>query len=464
MHRRFFPTRLAAAMALAAVLSFASAGQGAAQSAGDGPKVGQWKTFVLTAPDEIAVPAPPADDSAQTKTELAELRAAQLLRSPLLNQAVAFWNDVPATRRWTDRSIALSRAAGYTHNRLARVNAILHTAMYDAVIAAYHAKYQYNRKPPGMLASDLVTTATVSSEPTYPSEHAAIAAAAAGVLTALFPKEEKALATMAQEAAQTRLIAGANYRSDIEAGMALGAAIAQKANARAAQDGSDAKFTGTIPTGSGYWVLPTGATPVEPLQGSWKPWFLTSGNQFRPGAPPAFGSPEFKVALEELKRINQSLTPNERALAVFWAQNTANAFYDAAYALLAADKMSTPSAARVLAFLAAAMHDSHIASHDAKYTWWYIRPSQADPTIVPVVNDPAHPSYPSNGAAVWGVAAEVLAHFFPKDAARLRAMAAEASISRLYAGIHYRFDIEAGIQIARRLAELVTQRDRLNDP
>jgi hypothetical protein len=113
--------------------------------------------------------------------------------------------------------------------------------------------------------------------------------------------------------------------------------------------------------------------------------------------------------------------------------------------------------------MAAGMHDSHIASHDAKYTWWYIRPAQADPTIVPIVTDPAHPSYTSNGAAVWTTNGEVLAHFFPKDAARLRAMAAEASLSRLYAGIHYRFDIEAGAQIARRLAELIIQRDQMND-
>ena len=46
-------------------------------SASDGPKVGQWKTWVLASGTDISVPAPPADTSDQTKTELAELRQLQ---------------------------------------------------------------------------------------------------------------------------------------------------------------------------------------------------------------------------------------------------------------------------------------------------------------------------------------------------------------------------------------------------
>jgi hypothetical protein len=65
---------------------------------------------------------------------------------------------------------------------------------------------------------------------------------------------------------------GANYRSDIDAGFALGQTVAQKALARAAVDGSDAKWAGTVPTGPGMWV---GKDPLEPLQGTWKPWLMT---------------------------------------------------------------------------------------------------------------------------------------------------------------------------------------------
>jgi membrane-associated phospholipid phosphatase len=453
--------RAGATLTLAALLTFIPRPT-AGQTAQNGANVGTWKTWVLTSGSEIAVPAPPADTSDQTKAELAELRTLQALRTPTLNRTVQFWNDGPATRRWTELTLTLGRQAKLNANRQFRALALVHTALHDAVVAAYHAKYAYNRKSPGVLASDLIAAA-VASEPSYPSEHAAVAAAAAGVLAALYPKEAPSLAAMVEEAAQTRLIAGVNYRSDVEAGLALGTQVAEKANARAAADGSDAKFTGTIPTGPGFWLLPPGATPVEPLMGSWKPWLLTSGSQFRPGPPPKFGSPEFLADLAEVKRINASVTPRERALATFWAQNAVNGFLDAAYALFTRENASTPVAARVLATLSASQVDALIGSHDAKYTYWQIRPAQADPTIVPVVTDPAHPSYTSNGAALWGVAGEVLAYFYPGEAVRLREMALEGALSRLYAGIHYRSDMDAGREIGRKVSELAVQRDRMNE-
>jgi membrane-associated phospholipid phosphatase len=220
-----------------------------------GPQVGLWKTWVLTAGTEIQVPAPPAETSDQTKAELAELRQMQKERSPITNTAIQYYNAVPATQRWHDLAHALARAEKQSLNRQARLATILHTALHDAVIATWAAKYQFHRKPPSQMAPDvtpvvLVTGAVPAPEPSYPSEHAALAGTAVGILTAFFPKEEANLQAMAAEAGQTRLLMGANSRSDIEAGFALGQAVAQKALARAATDGSDAKWTGTVPTGA----------------------------------------------------------------------------------------------------------------------------------------------------------------------------------------------------------------------
>ena len=55
-----------------------------------GPKVGQWKTWVLASSTEIQVPAPPAETSEQTKAELAELRQLQKERSPSANTAIQY--------------------------------------------------------------------------------------------------------------------------------------------------------------------------------------------------------------------------------------------------------------------------------------------------------------------------------------------------------------------------------------
>ena len=254
----------------------------------DGPQVGQWKTWVLTSSTDIQVPAPPAETSEQTTAELAELRQLQKERSPITNTAMQYYNAAPATQRWHDLAHALARTEKQSLNRQARLATILHTALHDAVIATWAAKYQFNRKPPSQLARDvtpavLITGAVPALEPSYPSEHAALAGAAVGILTSFFPKEEANVKAMAAEAGQTRLLMGANYRSDLDAGFTLGQAVAQKALARAATDGSDATWTGTVPTGPGMWA---GKEPLEPLQGTWKPWLMTRGDQFRPGPPP----------------------------------------------------------------------------------------------------------------------------------------------------------------------------------
>ena len=56
-------------------------------------------------------------------------------------------------------------------------------------------------------------------------------------------------------------------------------------------------------------------------------------------------------------------------------------------------------------------------------------------------------------------AGEVLSAFFPEERARLDAMVTEAGLSRMYAGIHYRFDIEAGQALGRSVARFAIAAD-----
>ena len=302
-----------------------------------GQRSGSGRPGCSTSSTEIQVPAPPAETSDQTKAELAELRQLQKERSPSANTAIQYYNAVPATQRWHDLAHTLARAEKQSLNRQAYLAAILHTALHDAVIVTWAAKYQFNRKPPSQLAPDVtpvvpITGAVAAPEPSYPSEHAALAGTAVGILTAFFPKEEANLKATAAEVGQTRLLMGANYRSDIDAGFALGQAVAQKALARAATDGADAKWTGTVPTGPGLWV---GKDPLEPLMGTWKPWLMTRGDQFRPEPPPAFDSAAFQEELALLKRINSSPTPSQRAIATNFAVKGLDFVWEPAYALVA---------------------------------------------------------------------------------------------------------------------------------
>jgi membrane-associated phospholipid phosphatase len=103
----------------------------------------------------------------------------------------------------------------------------------------------------------------------------------------------------------------------------------------------------------------------------------------------------------------------------------------------------------------AAGYEAIIASHEAKYFYWLIRPSQADPLITTSIELPSFPSYPSNHAAVSAAAATVLGVMFPGEQAALDAAADEVGISRVYGGIDYRFDSDAGLALGRTIARYV---------
>jgi membrane-associated phospholipid phosphatase len=430
----------------------------------DGPKVRQWKTWVLASGTEISVPAPPAETSDQTQAELAELRQLQKERSPSANTAIQYYNAVPATQRWHDLAHTLARAEKQSLNRQARLAAILHTALHDAVIATWAAKYQFNRKPPSQMVPDVTPVALITGvvsvpEPSYPSEHAALAGTAVGILTSFFPKEEGNLKAVAAEVGRTRLLMGANYRSDIDAGFTLGQAVAQKALARAATDGSDAKWAGTVPTGPGMWV---GKDPLEPLQGTWKPWLMTRGDQFRPGPPPAIDSAEFQGELALLKRINQSPTPSQRAIATNFAAKGLDFVWEPGYALVRRERLSVPREVRLLAPLAVVQLDAYIAAHDTKYLYWRLRPSTADPTIALFIPLPNHPAYVSNAAIIASAAAVLVGAMFPQEAGYWQYLGEEAGLSRIYGGIHYPSDERVGNQMGKSIGALAVQRDQFN--
>jgi hypothetical protein len=84
-------------------------------------------------------------------------------------------------------------------------------------------------------------------------------------------------------------MAGVQYPSDIAAGQELGRSIAARVIDWAQRDGSDAQWTGAVPSEPGHW---SGTHPILPLASTWKTWALTSGSELRPGPPPAYDSPE----------------------------------------------------------------------------------------------------------------------------------------------------------------------------
>src|SRR2546429_7184083 len=284
------------------------------------------------------------------------------------------------------------------------------------------------------------------------SDAGAVAGASATVLSYLFPLRAQAL----QDTVKAQRGAGPGFARGEVSGRAVGAEIV----ARAQADGFSTPSARTIRVGAGFWVSnPAPATVAGgPLPGV-RPWFLTSARQFRPGPPPAFGSRDFLAGMAEIRHISDTRTAEQIAIATFWAQGvgtrtTAGFWLQIATDGIQSHRLSERQATHLYALLSASMFDAQIGCWDAKETYWFIRPWQADPgvTVVAAVGKPNHPSYPSGHSCLSSSAGAVLSAFFPKDRKQFGAMVTEAGMSRLYGGIHYGFDIEAGQRLGRGVA------------
>lgn len=116
-------------------------------------------------------------------------------------------------------------------------------------------------------------------------------------------------------------------------------------------------------------------------------------------------------------------------------------------------QLSDVRAARGFALLNMAMHDAAVGCWDAKYVSFTPRPSQLDASIRTVVGLPHRPAYTSGHSTFSAAASDVLSYLFPAGASYFDAQKEEASMSRLYDGIHYRTDIEVGKEHGERIGD-----------
>jgi membrane-associated phospholipid phosphatase len=417
------------------------------------PEAGEWKTWVIASGSAVRPPEPPS--LRQSRVELEELR--NMPRDAAAVERMKYWNAGAPVMRWLEIAAVELAAARLSNNRGARMRALLTVAAYDATIAAWDSKYTHMRLRPAELDRRFQTLIPTPDSPSYPSEHAAVAGAAAAVLSYVFPDRAAYFAQQAEAAAQSRLVAGVHFRSDVTAGLALGRAVGAMVVERAKADGSDVQWSGVVPKEKGRW---SGTNPIEPTFGTWRTFVLASGSQLRPGPPPAFDSAQMATELAEVKNVARTFAATEAAM--YW-QGTRYGFYVPITTQKIAEThwdMNPPRAARAYALMSVAGYDAAVACWDAKFTYWAIRPNQLDPAVTTLFPNPNHPSYPSAHGCYSGAADRILSYLFPADADAFRAQAKEAGDSRLWAGIHFRSDIDAGLALGRAVGDLVIERAR----
>jgi hypothetical protein len=406
-----------------------------------------------------AAPAPrPARTAAAHETP------AGLDAAPLRRLATLRWLDV------TRDAIARNRPS---QHQAFRTMAYVHLAQHVAVERVVAA----GRRPgagrtAGDVASDTAGDATDASAgadagaarpDTRVAAEGAVGGAAVEVLAALYPADRALLeAVLAAQHAELPEPDRRAYARGVAAGRATGLRAAQ----RARQDGFDAPWTGTVPTGPGYWVSATTppTPPAYPRLGEMRTFHLATAGQFRPGAPPAHTSPEFRAAVAEVRAVADTRTARQDSLARYWAVSSGGLIAGLWNGLLAQRieraRLDERQAAHALALANTAAMDALAACHEAKVVYWTMRPSQADPGIRLAIGLPNYPAYPSNVACFSAAIAGTMGALLPADRARFAALAREAAESRIFGGIHYRFDMDAGLALGARVARVALARDR----
>jgi membrane-associated phospholipid phosphatase len=445
------------------IASFASSGPTASKSAASitgqiEPKAGTWQTWVLTSGSQLRLSAPP--DKAATDGEIKQLKEMVAKRDAAALDQIAYWDTGSPSYRWNDIAVNEALKNNWSGPSAIRILALMHVAIYDGLVASWDSKYTFNRPRPSEIDPSLTTVIANPQSPAYPSEYAVAAGAASTVLAYAFPDDAAFFIQRAQDAGQSRLMAGVEYPSDVQAGLALGQKIGALVVAVGKADGSDAKWTGSVPTEKGKW---TGTDPAFVTLGTWKTWVLTSGSQFRPGPPPAYDSDQEKAELAEVE--NYKRTPKTNADAYYWqfavsAQRNFQFWSDVLDKKLFEYRMDSnaPRTARAYALLYTTYGDSGIACFDAKYTYWAMRPFQLDPKFQPLFTTPNHPSYPSAHSCLTAAAGSILGYLFPRDIDMLNGMVVAAGEARISSGIHFRTDVVVGQKLGRQVAQVAIDR------
>jgi uncharacterized protein (TIGR03382 family) len=393
-----------------------------------------------------------------------------LLARPAAADVVIDWNNV---------LLDAIRTGNVNPPMASRAMAMTHAAIFDAVNTIDRTHFPYHVQ--------LGVSAGASRE-------AAAAQAAHDVLVNLFPARQAIFDT-----ALAGSLGTIPDGTPKVGGRAIGEQVAAQYITLRANDGSGTVTPYTPGTLPGQWqpTPPANAPALLPNWPTVTPWCMTSGSQFRHSVgPPALTSAQYAADLNEVKSlgaVNSTMrTADQTNIARFWADG-ANTSTPPGHWNRIAQTVGTNAGnsvsqnARMFALLNLAEADAAIVSWDNKYQANFWRPitairqadqdgnaaTEADPTWTPLITTPPFPTYTSGHSTFSGAAAEILKLYFGTDNISFTTSAegaagvpdrsftsfsqasAEAADSRLFGGIHYRFDNEHGLQNGIALGQFV---------
>ena len=311
--------------------------------------------------------------------------------------------------------------------------------------------------------------------PTGASAEAAAIAAAYRVLKTYFPTDA------ALDTARANSLAAIPDSQAKADGIAVGDAAAAAMIALRSADGSaPPQFYAPSSSAAGEWQLTGGCPAAGGILLHWRnvaPFGVESSSQFRSEPPPALTSNEYVKDYQEVMAVGDSasvMRPADRADAArFYAAVLAVATWNPAVRqVAAAEGTSLSENARAFALLNVAISDALVSVMETKYHYTFWRPETAIPGFVPFIATPCFPGYPSAHASASYAAEEIARRIFgagghsivltspPAVGVTLtydsfKAIARDIDEARVYGGIHFRFDQEAGAVQGRDIGKYV---------
>jgi PAP2 superfamily len=356
--------------------------------------------------------------------------------------------------------------------------AIMHAAIYDAVVSIDHSATPY---------------LTTARGPRSASLAAAADAAAHDTLVKLYPSLQPAIDQ--EYASLLAQVPSGRHQSQ---GIRIGETVAGQILAQRAKDGSSAPLIPFQPGGNPgdyQLTLPAFAQPVFTHWRFVKPFVLRHADWFRPPLPPALTSPKYAAAINEVKTLGvaqgSTRTPDQTQIGLFWNPPIWATWNRIAQTAGLGHHGTLSQDARTFAALNLAFADSVIAFYDAKYTYRLWRPVTAirnadadgntdtasDPNWTPLSATAPDPSYPGAHGTISAAGAAVLSSIYGNDFpfsvtspalpgversfVSFSEAAEEASVSRIYNGNHTRIDQVAGENLGHDIADFVLQNDLL---
>jgi hypothetical protein len=188
----------------------------------------------------------------------------------------------------------------------------------------------------------------------------------------------------------------------------------------------------------------------------WISWYAKPSMLYWPPAPPPEGDLEWKDQIRLIKETQQPLTEEQKRAIYRWARMAypwSDDWRSITNSYLWCHEVSLLKSLQVRSMLMIGMYDCVSAYADCKYHYLVLRPQTIDPSIIYVIPVPKHPSYPAGHSTEAALASTMLSFFFPADAAHWKQMAEQCSYSRIWAGIHFPIDIQAGQLCGTKVAQ-----------